>query len=97
MTRGRDHNVAHLVADDLDDARRQWDETFCRDRADLGPTNAAHRAAEDIERYGPNPRPRRPAGPARPPMPPLREPTPTRHNEPPYTRPPSTPSPGIGF
>ena len=53
MTRGRHDNVAHLVAEDLDDARRQWQEVFCRDRADLGPTHAAQLAADDIARYGP--------------------------------------------
>lgn len=58
MTRGRNHNTAHLVADDVDDARRQWVEIFSRDRADLGPTHAAARAAEDIDRYGPNASPR---------------------------------------
>ena len=40
MTRGREHNTAHLVAEDLDDARRQWVEVFGRDRADLGPAHA---------------------------------------------------------
>ena len=58
MTRGRQHNTAHLVADDIDDARRQWVEIFSRDRADLGPTHAAACAAEDIDRYGPNAAPR---------------------------------------
>jgi exodeoxyribonuclease V alpha subunit len=53
MTRGRDTNTAHLVADDVVDARRQWSETFARDRADLGPTHARGRAIDDIERYGP--------------------------------------------
>lgn len=52
MTRGREHNVAHLVAEDVDDARCQWIEVFSRDRADLGPARAAQRAAEDLERYG---------------------------------------------
>jgi hypothetical protein len=52
MTRGRHNNVAHLVAEDLEDARRQWEQVFARDRADLGPAAAAERAAEDIERYG---------------------------------------------
>ena len=28
MTRGREHNVAHLVAEDLDQARAQWDAVF---------------------------------------------------------------------
>ena len=54
MTRGRDRNTAHLVAASLQDARRQWVEVFGRDRADLGPTHAARRAAEEIDRYGPN-------------------------------------------
>ena len=54
MTRGRRHNTAHLVADTVDDARAQWIEVFSRDRADLGPGHAAHRAADDIDRYGPN-------------------------------------------
>ena len=52
MTRGRDNNVAHMVADGEEDARRQWQEVFGRDRADLGPAAAAEQAAEDIERYG---------------------------------------------
>jgi exodeoxyribonuclease V alpha subunit len=55
MTRGRHHNVAHLVADDQADARRQWEQVFARDRADLGPTAAAQQAVEDIERYGTQP------------------------------------------
>jgi len=54
MTRGRENNVAHLVAENLDDARQLWTETFSRDRADLGPTHAARRAAEDLERYAPH-------------------------------------------
>lgn len=41
MTRGREDNTAHLVADTIDEARRQWVEAFGRDRADLGPTHAA--------------------------------------------------------
>jgi hypothetical protein len=44
MTRGRHRNVAHLVAETIDDARSQWVDIFNRDRADLGPTHAAHRA-----------------------------------------------------
>jgi exodeoxyribonuclease V alpha subunit len=60
MTRGRTDNVAHLVAEDLDDARQLWAETFGRDRADLGPTHAAMRAAQDLERYAPH-RPLEPA------------------------------------
>jgi exodeoxyribonuclease V alpha subunit len=37
MTRGRELNTAHLVADDIDQAREQWVGVFSRDRADLGP------------------------------------------------------------
>lgn len=53
MTRGRERNVAHIVADSIDDARIQWVEVFGRDRADLGPSHAAGMAAEAIDRYGP--------------------------------------------
>ncbi len=63
MTRGRETNTAHLVAENADEARRQWVETFNRDRADLGPAHARTRAIEDIDRYGPAVRvgpPRRP-------------------------------------
>ena len=77
MTRGRHRNVAHLVAESIDDARSQWVDVFNRDRADLGPRHAAERAADDIDRYGPNAQP--PAvglqaavlrdGPRRPPQP----------------------------
>ncbi len=60
MTRGRDANTAHLVAESVEDARRQWVETFARDRADLGPAHARRQAIEAIDRYGPQQR-RRPA------------------------------------
>ena len=53
MTRGRERNVAHLVAESVEDARKQWVEVFGRDRADLGPTHAREAAAEAIDRYGP--------------------------------------------
>lgn len=53
MTRGRERNVAHLVAESVEDARRQWIDVFSRDRADLGPARAREAAAEAIERYGP--------------------------------------------
>ncbi len=59
MTRGREHNVAHLVAESVEDARSQWVAVFGRDRADLGPTHARGAAAEAIDRYGPN-APKRP-------------------------------------
>ncbi len=51
MTRGREHNTAHLVADTVADARDQWIAAFSRDRADLGPARAAHLAAAEAERY----------------------------------------------
>ena len=35
MTRGRETNIAHLVAGSVEDARAQWISTFSRDRADL--------------------------------------------------------------
>jgi len=53
MTRGRETNVAHLVADSLDDAREQWIAAFARDRADLGPAHAAELAATEAKRYAP--------------------------------------------
>ncbi|CAI9410026.1 ATP-dependent RecD-like DNA helicase [Nocardioides sp. T2.26MG-1] len=52
MTRGRERNVAHLVADSVEEARKQWCDVFGRDRADLGPAHAREAAAEAIERYG---------------------------------------------
>jgi hypothetical protein len=51
MTRGREANLAHLVADSLDDAREQWIATFGRERADLGPAHAAELAAHEASRY----------------------------------------------
>ena len=57
MTRGRHSNTAHLVAHDLDQARKQWVEVFGRDRADLGPADAAVRAAKAIDQYGSQPSP----------------------------------------
>lgn len=65
MTRGRERNVAHLVAESVEDARKQWCDVFARDRADLGPAHARESAAEAIDRYGPN-APRRRAMPRRP-------------------------------
>jgi exodeoxyribonuclease V alpha subunit len=94
MTRGRHANTAHLVAEDLEEARAQWVETFSRDRADLGPGHAAKTAAEDIDRYGSNASARagvaelqaaalRRSGPAQP--------------RPPVTSGPRPSSPGIGI
>ncbi len=51
MTRGRQSNIAHLVAGSLEDARAQWISTFSRDRADLGPTHAARLAASEAATY----------------------------------------------
>src|SRR5450631_4300856 len=51
MTRGRETNIAHLVAGSVADARAQWISTFSRDRADLGPAHAACLAASQAARY----------------------------------------------
>jgi exodeoxyribonuclease V alpha subunit len=51
MTRGRDTNTVHLVAETLADARQQWIETFRHDRADLGPGHAARLAAHEASKY----------------------------------------------
>ncbi|MBD1268981.1 relaxase domain-containing protein [Aeromicrobium tamlense] len=53
MTRGRASNRAHLVAESVDDARKQWIDVFSRDRADLGPAHARRQAIDAIDRYGP--------------------------------------------
>ncbi|WP_447924750.1 MobF family relaxase [Georgenia muralis] len=53
MTRGRQANVAHLVAENVEGARNQWIEIFGRDRADLGPAHARRQARDAIDRYGP--------------------------------------------
>jgi exodeoxyribonuclease V alpha subunit len=52
MTRGRTSNTAHLVAESLEDARKQWTDAFSRDRADLGPAHARQLAIDAIDRYG---------------------------------------------
>lgn len=52
MTRGRESNIAHLVAESVEDARRKLGEVFARDRADLGPAHARRQAIEAIDRYG---------------------------------------------
>ncbi|WP_318152165.1 MobF family relaxase [Nocardioides hwasunensis] len=58
MTRGRESNVAHLVAATLDEARQQWSQVFDRDRADLGPAHMQRAALDAIDRCGPHsPRP----------------------------------------
>jgi len=53
MTRGRDTNIVHLVADSIEDARAQWVAAFGRDRADLGPAHAARLAAGEADKYAP--------------------------------------------
>jgi len=89
MTRGRDRNTAHLVAEDIDDARARWVDVFRRDRADLGPSHAAQVAADDIDRYGPQPS----RGPDRPTRDdPLG--APDRPHRPPPPVPSASPSPG---
>jgi hypothetical protein len=52
MTRGRHGNTAHVVAESVEEARRQWVEVFARDRADLGPAHAKRQAIEAVDRYG---------------------------------------------
>ena len=52
MTRGRHNNTAHLVAESVEDARKQWVEVFGRDRADLGPAHAQRQALDALDRYG---------------------------------------------
>ncbi len=56
MTRGRECNTAHIVAEDVEHARQQWIDVFGRDRADLGPTHARRLAVDAIDRYGSNAR-----------------------------------------
>jgi hypothetical protein len=51
MTRGRDTNIAHLVAGSAEDARAQWISTFSRDRGDLGPAHAARLASLEAATY----------------------------------------------
>ena len=48
MTRGREANVLHLVAEDLTDARVQFIEAMQRDRADRGLDEATGRAREAV-------------------------------------------------
>jgi len=90
MTRGRERNVAHMVAESTDDARSQWIAVFGRDRADLGPTHAAQLAADAIDRYGPT-APRRRAA--------IRPPEPARRPEdgPGYWPPTRAPGGGISL
>ena len=68
MTRGRHSNVAHLVAESVEDARKQWVEVFSRDRADLGPAHAKAQALDAVDRYGSQQR-RQPVEEPRPPVP----------------------------
>ncbi len=72
MTRGRESNTAHLVAETLEDAREQWVDVFSRDRADLGPAHARRLAVDAIDRYGAAavapPTPRLPVPEYRPPI-----------------------------
>jgi len=90
MTRGRERNVAHLVAESVEDARKQWVDVFGRDRADLGPAHARGLAADALDRYGPKAK-----APAIPPP----VPVPVRRHEPDMGHRPHAPmpGPGIGF
>ncbi|HXH79281.1 MobF family relaxase [Nocardioides sp.] len=56
MTRGRESNTAHVVAESVEDARKQWIDVFSHDRADLGPAHARRQAIDAIEVYGPQQR-----------------------------------------
>jgi exodeoxyribonuclease V alpha subunit len=60
MTRGRQANTGHLVAEHIDDAREQWITAFSRERADLGPTAARDAAARAAAGYAPASRPEDP-------------------------------------
>lgn len=56
MTRGRDANVLHIVAEDLDEAREQFIDALHRDRADRGlqaETAGAHVAVAGLVAEGP--------------------------------------------
>jgi exodeoxyribonuclease V alpha subunit len=53
MTRGRERNTVHLVAENLDAAREQWVAAYARNRADLGSRHAAERAAREAAGYAP--------------------------------------------
>src|SRR5690606_7823194 len=48
MTRGRESNLLHVVAEDLDQARVQFVAAMERDRADRGLADATRRAAEEV-------------------------------------------------
>lgn len=48
MTRGRETNTLHVVADDMAGARQQFIEALERDRADRGLADATERAAEAV-------------------------------------------------
>ncbi len=48
MTRGRNENTLHFVAEDMADARAQFIEAMERDRADRGLADATERAAEVV-------------------------------------------------
>lgn len=48
MTRGRNENTLHLIAEDMADARAQFVEAMERDRADRGLAEATERAADAV-------------------------------------------------
>jgi len=54
MTRGRHDNVAHLIAENPEQARTIWEQALGRDRADLGVAHARLEAIDAIDRYGPD-------------------------------------------
>jgi exodeoxyribonuclease V alpha subunit len=75
MTRGRHSNTAHLVAESLQDAQKQWVDVFSRDRADLGPAHARQLAINAIDRYGAAPTPPAPSLPTPEHWPPVSRPS----------------------
>lgn len=48
MTRGRETNILHVVATDLDDAKQQFVDALARNRADRGLEDATERARESV-------------------------------------------------
>lgn len=53
MTRGREDNTVHIVAENPETARQMWVDAFSRDRADLGPAHAAQLATTEAAKYVP--------------------------------------------
>ena len=54
MTRGRDRNLLHVIAADLDDAREQFSRALTRDRADRGLLEATRTAEHEVKNLAPD-------------------------------------------